>query len=66
MSYKDTATIISNVYAKNRTYCKCGHSIVFSNRRSNKICTWCGRLVFKNKRAEFNYRLDQASKRVRK
>lgn len=60
MGYKDIATIISDAYAKARIYCKCGHSIVISNKRKYKICSWCGRLVFKNKRAEFDYRLAQA------
>ena len=42
--------------AKTSRKCKCGHSIDFFE--SSKVsCTWCGRLVYKNKKVEFKERL---------
>lgn len=38
-------------------YCKCGHSVVIV-RKDKKLCTHCGRYVFKNKQDEFRYRLN--------
>lgn len=41
--------------------CPCGHSVeVYHDKR---ICTHCGRLVFKNKEDEFKYRLNQQMKK---
>ena len=36
-------------------YCKCGHSIQFNSKTPYIICNKCGRLVFRNKKCEFNY-----------
>lgn len=48
---------------ENRVYCKCGHSITDMTPKHNYVtCSWCGRLVFKNKKAEFDYRLAQLKK----
>ena len=39
--------------------CKnCGHTIVLV-RQDKKICDWCGHYVFKDKKAEFKYRLKE-------
>lgn len=51
---------MATVYRKATVYCKCGHSIVMSARREYKLCNHCGSLVFKNKKAEFKYRLNEA------
>ena len=40
--------------------CPCGHSVdVYHDKR---ICTHCGRYVFKNKEEEFKYRLNEKLK----
>lgn len=39
--------------------CKCGHSILITNRYGKVICNYCGRLVFRNKKEEFEYRLKE-------
>lgn len=37
--------------------CPCGHSVeVYHDKR---ICTYCGKYVFKNKEDEFKYRLNE-------
>lgn len=37
--------------------CSCGHSVeVYQDKR---ICTHCGKYVFKNKEDEFKYRLNE-------
>ena len=36
--------------------CKCGHSITFTTNYQ-RTCSWCGRLVYPNKKMEFKERL---------
>lgn len=43
----------------NRLLCKCGHSNVISIHENKKLCKWCGNYVFKNKQAEFEYRIKE-------
>lgn len=49
----------ANVIAEHSTKCKCGHSIVFPNKTDKVICSYCGNYVFKDKKVEFNYRLQE-------
>lgn len=39
--------------------CKCGHSVVIYpfEKRTKKICTWCGEYVYINEREEFKDKL---------
>ena len=54
---KDSKRI--NFYTINSVKCKhCGHS-VFLSREKYTICSWCGYYVFKNKKIEFNFRLER-------
>lgn len=39
-----------------RVKCKCGHSLNFLGKGDWKVCSWCGALVFKNRKAEFDYK----------
>lgn len=39
--------------ADNRVKCRCGHSMTFPFDKEKLICSWCGRLVYKNKKTEF-------------
>ena len=38
-----------------RYYCKCGHSLIIGEKLTNKLCTYCGRLVFKDKELQDVY-----------
>ena len=40
-----------------RVKCECGHTTLLINK-DKKICTHCGRYIFKNKKDEFIYRLN--------
>lgn len=40
-----------------RVYCKCGHSIHFFNCENYIECSFCHRLVFRNKKCEYDYRI---------
>ena len=48
-------------YTRNSTKCKCGHTN-FLGSRDKIICSWCGMLVFKNKRIEFMHRIGELLK----
>lgn len=41
----------------NNVKCQCGHTNTMNIREDKMICKWCGNYVFRNKRAEFEYRL---------
>lgn len=46
-----------NIYMNGAIKCPyCGHSLHFA-KVEKKICTWCGNYVFKDKKAEFEYRI---------
>ena len=48
---------LARIYTNNRIKCKCGHSISFLGRNKYKICSWCGRKVYKNSLEEFKDKL---------
>lgn len=37
----------------------CGHGMVIPPHLDKIICDWCGNYIFKNKKAEFKYRLQE-------
>lgn len=43
------------IYNDNRVYCKCGHSLSIFPKTINKICSNCGRLVFRDKELQDIY-----------
>lgn len=51
--------------AKCRYKCKCGHSVTITNKLDKTICSWCGNLVFKTPKAEFEYRVNQMRKKFK-
>jgi hypothetical protein len=51
-----------NAYQNEIVKCKCGHSLFLPYIEPVKICSFCGSIVYKNKKAEFVYRL--SSKRI--
>lgn len=38
-----------------RYYCSCGHSLIIGAKVPNKLCSYCGRLVFKDKELQDAY-----------
>lgn len=43
-----------------RIKCTCGHSIYIPSRLDKVICGWCNNYVFRDKKTEFEYRLQEA------
>lgn len=56
---KKQMDIMFQTYTDNTFKCKCGHSVVVSNRIKKVVCNHCGRYVFRNKKDEFMYRLKE-------
>lgn len=48
---------LENELEKITRKCKCGHSVEIYHEK--RICTHCGKYVFKNKEDEFKYRLNE-------
>lgn len=48
---------IARIATDNRMKCECGHSISFLERNKYKICSWCGKKVYKNSVEEFKDKL---------
>ena len=45
---------------KQKIKCACGHSILIPPHLDKIICDWCNHYVFRNKKAEFEYRLKES------
>ena len=51
----------------NTIYCdNCHHTVEFWNNNKKTLCQWCGKYVFKTKKDEFKFRLEQRLKNARK
>lgn len=46
-----------NEMTRNTFKCECGHSVVIIPTRTKKLCSWCGRWVFRSKIEEFKFRV---------
>ena len=46
-----------------RVYCKCGHSVNFFNLIPYIECSFCHRLIFRNKKCEYDYMIKRRFKR---
>ena len=44
-------------YTKTKVKCICGHVTNFVGRKDYKECSHCNRIIFKNKKAEYNYKI---------
>ena len=49
-----------NFFTEHSVKCKCGHSILVSNKYGRVPCKWCGRFVFATKELELKYRNKEA------
>lgn len=62
--------LLMEVYTQLTVKCKCGHSIVFKNQDSKKICNWCWRTVYnKNEigqKQKFKDELEKAERKIKK
>ena len=54
---------MSNMYDTGKYICKCGHRVIIPFDKDKKLCRWCGRYVFKNKKDEFVYKLKEKIKK---
>lgn len=45
--------------SKGKIKCRCGHSVIIPPNINKVICHWCGKYVFKDKKAEFEYRIKE-------
>ena len=48
---------LDNKLSNNRVYCKCGHSMTFTNGIDRLFCDWCGNYCYKDKQTEFKYKM---------
>lgn len=55
--------MIADVFKNYMYQCKnCGHKEVIKPIQNNKLCSYCGNLIFKNDKDEFIYRINQKMK----
>ena len=64
MSFKEDDRMFQDV-SKCGYKCKCGHSVIITNKLDKAICSWCGNLVFKTPKAEFEYRVNQIRQKLK-
>lgn len=59
--YSEKAKYLGKVSDKfieeTRVVCKCGHSVNFFSKIPYLECTHCHNIIFRNKKAEYDYRI---------
>lgn len=53
----DTAMKIWHDHQKGSVVCSCGHVVCISKIMEKQICSWCGKLVYRDPKAEFKDKL---------
>jgi ribosomal protein S27AE len=43
--------------------CDCGHRVIMPPHFDKVICNWCGNYVFRDKKTEFEYRMNEEMRR---
>ena len=51
-------------FTDHRTKCKCGHSVLITNKSGKQLCKWCGRYVFATPELEKEYRIKEIKIRL--
>ena len=52
----------SSEIQKYKYQCKCGKKVYIKRNKDKAVCDWCGKYVFKDKKAEFEYRVKEKLK----
>lgn len=52
----------SSTVQRYKTRCKCGHKVFIDKDRDKVLCSVCKKYVFKDKQAEFKYKMKQKLK----
>ena len=55
MSFKEKEKKLSEVFGSLTVHCLCGHPIIFTTKVDKRICSYCGKSVFRNKQIEFKF-----------
>ena len=57
-----------NQMQQNRYYCKCGHSVLITNKQEKAFCDWCKHWVYKDKdkQLEYDKKAQEQDNRVKK
>lgn len=50
---------MTDEYDKVKYMCKCGHREIIPKWLDKKLCSWCGRYIFKSKKDEFKYKMQE-------
>lgn len=58
MSNKDIEKYVEEMYNHKYT-CQCGHRVYIAHNKEKALRNWCGKYVFKNKKDEFEYRINE-------
>lgn len=58
MKFSTSKKIFEERY-EHKVYCSCGHSVVIFpfEHKNKKVCSYCGKYVYKDKKEEFKERL---------
>lgn len=60
---KKEMEMLAHAFTINRVLCKCSHSVIIPFGFDKVVCSWCGNYVFRDKKAEFKYRIKEKIKR---
>ena len=59
MMTKEEIVKLSIVKTKLSKKCKCGHSIFMPVYQKKTICSYCGKLVFRDSKEEFKHKMER-------
>lgn len=62
---QDNVRKIHQERTDNTYKCKCGHSVEIRPYIKKALCHWCNKWVFKNKKDEFKFRLEEQRRKVK-
>ena len=55
-----------NFFTEHSTKCKCGHTLLITEKKGYKLCRFCKRYVFATKEIEIKYRNKEALMKYRR
>lgn len=65
LNYKEMQLKLEDIL-KTSYKCKCGHTVVITNKNGRALCSYCHNYVFKDKKTEFEYRMKENQFRERR
>jgi len=61
--FREDPVKFADIMTRNRIKCKCGYTLQIPADVEKTVCSWCGNYVFRDKKVEFEYRMNEEMRR---